>query len=624
MKKQDLIIIVALFALMLAWPMVYTRFFQPPPAPTKPATAMEAARSSAMTNQASVRTPDALPSEAKTVPAAIAAGSNEPALTASSSAQPLPPSQELRRTSRRASPEQRLTLTNANTVLTFSSWGGGLVAAEFPLYRQTVNKHSGTMVLDFSNAPALTYTGFPELSAADDFTLEREDATGKLRVEKTTSAGVHFTRLIAFGADYQIIVQDSYRNEGRQTITLPECGVQLGSMRIGKEETKTTGVESMGVDVLNSSGGEGVKYWAGNLPKLFKQQADEDKHVPRTIAFQTNSPADWVAVKSKFFVQILAPEGGTAGYQLIAERALAPGETQDPSQAPKSATIQAVSAQAFVPARTLNPGESVTQTLKLYTGPKKYSLLRKLGLHQEDVMDFGMWSPLCKFLLIVLNATYSVIPNYGIAIILLTVLIRILFWPLTHKSTESMKKMQELQPLIAELRKKHKDSPRKLQEETMALYKQNKVNPVSGCLPMLIQIPVFIALFVVLRSAIELRFADFLWIKDLSEPERLIQFGFTIPLLGWDALNILPIFMAATQAWQQSMTPATDASQQKMLLFFMPVMMLVMFYNMPSALVLYWSTNTVIMIAQQLIQKKRAALKKMLHESLPPVHRQKV
>ena len=600
MKKQDPVIIVVLFALMLAWPMVYTRFFQPPPVPAKPAAAMEKALSPALNNQASDRLSEALPSEAKTVPTlTVAANSHEPS-PAAFEPRPQAPRQ----------PEQRLNLTNADMALTFSSWGGGLVAAELPRYRQTVKKHSGAVVMDFSNAPALTYTGFSELSAADDFTLEWEDATGNLRVEKTTSAGLHFTRLISFGADYQIIVQDTFRNEGRQTVTLPEGGVQLGAMRRGKEESKTTGVEALGIDVLNSSGGEGVKYWAGDLSKLFKKQADEDKHVPRTVTMQTNTPADWVAVKSKFFVQILAPEGGATGYRLMAERALAPGEAQDPSLAPKSAKIQAVGAQVFVPARTINPGESVTQPLKLYTGPKKYSLLQKLGLHQEDVMNFGMWSPLCKFLLIVLNAIYSVIPNYGIAIILLTILIRVLFWPLTHKSTESMKKMQELQPLIAELRKKHKDSPRKLQEATMALYKQNKVNPMSGCLPMLIQIPVFIALFVVLRSAIELRFADFLWIKDLSEPERLIPFGFTVPLLGWDALNILPIFMAATQAWQQSMTPATDASQQKMLLFFMPVMMLVMFYMMPSALVLYWSTNTVIMIAQQLIQKKRAALKK--------------
>ncbi len=590
MKKQDLIIVVVLFALMLAWPLVYNRFFAPPPAKAKPTAVMEKTRITALADQTPVRTSEINPAP----PPKMEASSNAPALK---DQKPHRPAMRL--------PEQRLTLTNANMLLTFSSRGGGLVAAELPQYRRTLNKRSGPMILDFSNAPALVYKGFPELSTDDEFTLQRDDATAALRVERTTSAGIRFKRLISFGVDYQIIVQDTCYNESRQNFTVPEYGVQLGSMRLGKEESKATGVESMGIDVLNSSGGEGVKYWAGSLPKLFKKQADEDKRVPRSIVLQTNAPVDWVAVKSKFFVQILAPENGAAGYQMTAERALAPGEATDPSQAPKSAEIQSVGAQVFVAARTINPGESATQTFKLYTGPKKYSLLRQLGLHQEDVMDFGMWSPLCKFLLVVLNYTYAIIPNYGIAIILLTILIRILFWPLTHTSTESMKKMQELQPLIAELRKKHKDSPRKLQEETMALYKQHKVNPVSGCLPMLIQIPVFIALFVVLRSAIELRFADFLWVKDLSEPERLLADVLPIPL------NILPIFMAAAQAWQQSMTPATDAAQQKMLLFFMPVMMLVMFYMMPAALVLYWSANTVIMIAQQLIQKQRAALQKM-------------
>ena len=133
------------------------------------------------------------------------------------------------------------------------------------------------------------------------------------------------------------------------------------------------------------------------------------------------------------------------------------------------------------------------------------------------------------------------------------------------------------------------------------LTNKHKVNPVSGCLPMLIQIPVFIALFIVLRSAIELRFAPFLWINDLSAPERLFADILPIPL------NILPIFMAATQAWQQILMPAGDPNQQKMMLFFMPVMMMVMFYMMPSALVLYWSANQCIVIVQQLIQKKRKA-----------------
>ncbi|MBI2440181.1 MAG: membrane protein insertase YidC [Lentisphaerae bacterium] len=622
MKKQDLLIAIGLFALLLAWPLVYSKFFPLSPKPVK-------------TTASPPRLPatEAAPEQDTAAPGSRAregvdsfhqrggSASGGPADTASPLAElgqaprlraitvpetratdPFQPRSAI--ALRDGEPEKLVSLTNANMALTFSSRGGGLIATKLLQYRQTVDKRSSPVVLDFSNAPALSYSGLPELSAADNFSITPEAAADKLRLEKTTAAGLRFTREISFGSDYQIIIADTFRNESRQIIALPECAIQVGSMRLGVQESKTIGIETMGIDVLHSSEGEGVKYFAGDLPKLFKEQRDEDQRLPRTAHLTTNRPTDWVAVKSKFFVQILAPEGGIAGYQLSAERALAPGESEDPSQTPKSAEVQAIAAQASIPSRTLNPGEAASQSFSLYSGPKKYSCLSLLGLHQEEVMNFGFWTPVCKLLLLVLNATYAAIPNYGIAIILLTILIRVLFWPLTHKSTESMKRMQELQPLIMELRKKHKDSPRKLQEETMALYKQHKVNPVSGCLPMLIQVPVFIALFVVLRSAIELRFADFLWIRDLSEPERLFADYLPIPL------NILPIFMAATQAWQQSMTPATDAAQQKMLLWFMPVMMLVMFYMMPSALVLYWSTNTVIMVAQQLIQKKRAALKK--------------
>ncbi len=281
---------------------------------------------------------------------------------------------------------------------------------------------------------------------------------------------------------------------------------------------------------------------------------------------------------------------------------MVPGEQQNPALSPRKAEITGVSGTIVFPSVIIRPGDALQHRMRYYAGPKKFSILRQIGMKQEEVMEFGMWSPVCKFLLTVLNFTHSLIPNYGVAIIILTILIRILFWPLTHKSTESMKKMQALQPLMTEIRQKYKDNPKKMQAETMELYRKNKVNPMGGCLPMLIQIPVFIALFVVLRSAIEMRFAEFLWIKDLSEPERLLAGLLPIPL------NILPIIMAVTMAWQQKLMPTADSSQQRIMLVFMPIMMLFMFYMMPSALVLYWTTNQCIMIAQQLINKKRAAL----------------
>ncbi|MBN2684728.1 MAG: membrane protein insertase YidC, partial [Pontiellaceae bacterium] len=240
----------------------------------------------------------------------------------------------------------------------------------------------------------------------------------------------------------------------------------------------------------------------------------------------------------------------------------------------------------------------------------------------EGVMEFktiGGWKfmnilmePSRKALLWTLNRFDDIFHNYGVAIILLTLVVRVLFWPLTHKSTESMKRMQELQPQIKALQVKYKSNPQRMQQETMALYKENKVNPMGGCLPMLLQMPVLFALFSVLRNAIELRYSSFLWISDLSSPENLFAGAFKIPLLGWDALNILPIVMAGSMIWQQKVSaPSTAAAtpeqqqQQKMMMYMMPIMMLVFFYTMPSGLTLYWTTSNLLMIAQTSIRNMR-------------------
>ncbi len=569
MKKQDLLILAALIALMLAWPMLYGRLFPsngartPPPAeaPARPADAAETA-----------------PADRDSPAAPAVADAAEPAAADPGAPRP---------------PETVLTLSNRLMQATFSSRGACLTAVTLAGFRQSVERDSPPVTLDFAQSPALLYDGIPGLASDGAFTLEADG--GGLRATSVTAAGLVFTRLISLEDDYRIAVRDQFHNPGGQPALLPAGRLSLGAMRDDR-------ADALGLDILPATGGKGVLNWAKQIPGLFKKQADGNR-VPRRLEHAVKEPIDWLAVKNKFFVQILVPDPGAAGFSVLAERALAEGEAQDPARAPKSAQLRALSATADLAPQTLDAGAAAAQSYRLYAGPKKLSILRRLGLYQEDVMAFGFWSPVCKLLLFALNQIHRALPNYGLAIIALTLLIRVLFWPLTHKSTESMKKMQELQPLIADLRKKHKDNPRKLQEETMALYKTHKINPVGGCLPMLIQIPVFIALFVVLRSAIELRFAGFLWIRDLSEPERLLAGLLPIPL------NILPILMAAAQAWQQALTPAADPSQQKLFLMFMPVMMLVMFYNMPSALVLYWTANTASMIFQQLLQKKIGPLK---------------
>jgi len=589
MKKQDISILLILFALMLAWPVIYKKIFPESPVRKEQGEVAKEFAAGPQKAEPSISTLETKPERKivhPSIPPELAVTSPEEA-----SAKP-------------RKPEQRLCLTNVFVTATVSSWGGGIISAELYKYPETIEKDSGNVFLDFSAAPALTYSGMPGLSRANDFEVSTDESGSEIHIERTNAQGLWLTRTISLGENYRFNVCDTLSNQSSQPLSVPEYCIQLGPMRKVGTQTKVRGQLYLGVDVLLSAAGEGIVYWAKKIPKLFKSEMKERQlpRLPVTISKMKNTPIDWLAVKSKFFVQILAPNDGGAGYIFGAERSLLPGEGSDPDVNQKNAMIDCVSGAVIFSAVVLEPGQSVETEMSYYAGPKKLSILKHLGLHQEDVMNFGWWSPLCKILMRILNATYDIIPNYGIAIIILTILIRILFWPLTHKSTKSMKKMQELQPQMAELKKKHKDSPKKLQEETMALYKKNKVNPMSGCLPMIVQIPVFIALFVVLRSAIELRFAHFLWIKDLSEPERLLADVLPIPL------NILPIFMALTMVWQQKLTPTTDPNQQKIMAMFMPIMMLVMFYMMPSALVLYWTASQCIMIAQQLIQKKNPSV----------------
>jgi YidC/Oxa1 family membrane protein insertase len=236
----------------------------------------------------------------------------------------------------------------------------------------------------------------------------------------------------------------------------------------------------------------------------------------------------------------------------------------------------------------------------LYAGPKEYDRIKALKIGLEDIIDYG-WFPLGrtanKALALpffrLLKLFYSFINNYGLAIILLTVLIRIVFIPLTNKSQKSMKAMQALAPKINEIKEKYKKDPQRMNKEVMELYKKHKVNPFGGCLPMIIQIPIFIALYNVLMYAIELRGAPFyLWIKDLSVK---------------DPYYILPIAMGISMLIQMKMTPTSVDPMQAKIMMILPIVFTFMFLTFPSGLVLYWLVNNLLTIAQQYYINKKLA-----------------
>jgi len=242
---------------------------------------------------------------------------------------------------------------------------------------------------------------------------------------------------------------------------------------------------------------------------------------------------------------------------------------------------------------------------KLYFGPKQSDILKSLNIKAEKIIDFGWFDIIAKPLIIGMNYSNKVTHNYGIDIILLTILIKIIFYPLSLKSYQSMNKMKKLQPQILKLKEKYKNEKQKLNSEMMDMYKRQGVNPMGGCLPMIIQIPVFFALYKALSSAIELRHAPFmLWINDLSAPEDLFSFsvlGYTLPI------RILPLVMGVTQVIQQKMTPTTADPMQEKIMLFMPILFTFLFWGFPAGLVLYWLVNNVISIGQQYYINKKVS-----------------
>ena len=610
---RDIAIIAGLFILFLAWGPLYMKFFAPPPAPLAPTAAAAQSETNAAASEALSATQQvqALPPR------------EPPALTAPAATNASPAAEEAPRGP--AQPEKRVTLSNAVQTLTLTSWGGAVASVELGKFRQTVAPTSQPVVLDFSARPSLALSGIPELGTNDDFEIEVDQARRTARIERRTDSGLAFTRTIGLTDGYEIKVTDVFSNTTRSAVALPAGGLQLGEMVIGSSGPKAMESTHLGLDVLQAGAGEKVRQWMKDVQAVFQPddrrggcamipKGTPPKPLPAAVAYALPNEVSWVAVRTRFFAQILSLESPGSAYVLQARRDTSAEKPLDSRTWASSPLVDAVSAVVQDKARTLAPGAAFVRHVSYYAGPKDYEAVRRLGNHREQIMDFGMFEPVCRVLMWIMNGIYHVLPSYGITIILLTVIIRIVFWPVTHKSTESMKKLQALQPELTALREKYKDKPQKMQQETMALYKTHKVNPISGCLPTLVQIPVFIALFYVLRNAVDLRHASFLWIRDLSEPENLLQ-GM-IPIAG--SLNILPVFMAATMAWQQKLTPtAGDPSQQRIMMF-MPVLMLVFFYSMASALILYWSTNQCLMIAQLTLQKRKAAAAEKAGGPTPP------
>ncbi len=303
----------------------------------------------------------------------------------------------------------------------------------------------------------------------------------------------------------------------------------------------------------------------------------------RKKGFSLPDQASWAGFIKKYFALLVKPDGKIIEGSAKADK--------------KNLWGQMTLEPLTVPA-----GGEGERSFLIYAGPQRYEELKSFGAGFEDVFSRGFFGLFKTGILMALKFLNQYTHNFGWALVILTFLIKLLFAPLTHLSYASMKKMQLLAPKMKAIQEHNKKDPAKSQKALMELYRRNKVNPMMGCLPMLIQIPVFIAMFKLLPEAIELHGAPFIgWIKDLSAPDHFMTLPFTVPFVGWNALNILPLTMAISQVWYQKLMPAQPGSspEQQTIMNIMPIFFGFICYTMPSGLTLYWTLQNVFSIIQQ-------------------------
>ncbi len=312
---------------------------------------------------------------------------------------------------------------------------------------------------------------------------------------------------------------------------------------------------------------------------------------------------DWVALDSVWYLAALVPK--SQGFKLVIATE---GKVADAKNGDKTPAGRATIAVKATP--TIASGQAWEGNVVLYAGPKEHERLKALGL--EGAINFGgfplprKWGGLPMEwlgvpILLLMNWTYKHVGNYGVAIILLTVVSKVLFYPLTVKSMRSMKAMQALQPQVNALRSKYQKDPQTLQRETLALYKKHRVNPMGGCLPMIAQVPIFYALYLALSVSVELQGSPFLCFGRV--------FGFDLwicDLAAHDPTYVLPVLMGITMFMQQKMTPTMGDPRQAKMMLFMPIIFTFMFLNLPSGLVLYWTVSNVLQILQQKLMDRPA------------------
>lgn len=465
--------------------------------------------------------------------------------------------------------------------ITLSEEGAAVISMVLKEYRETIDAESpnkelipkeiagGTVLSSFggSSGALVENAVFAMDQSADSITVQ--GGPSDLRFSFATADGLRIEKSYRFFPDsYLIDMNITVHNGSDQPIQGP---LAVGLRDVAVLEAGAYGFQGPS-GLIN-----------GKLEQVKTKKIAEHNKLEGKI--------HWVAVEGQYFMSSLISKTPIEGAMLLAHNG------------------KILENQLVIQSEAIAPGSDQTVAYSIFMGPKSLSVLKAVNNELDRAIDFGWLEFIAKPCLYFMNFIYRYIPNYGIAIIILTIITRLIFWPLAQKSYKSMNDMRRLQPLMQEIREKYKDDKARINQETMALYRTYKINPMGGCLPMLIQMPVFFALYRMLYQAIELRHAHFFgWINDLAAPDRLFHFGFKIPFMNEPyGIPVLTIIMGATMLLQQKLSPqAGDPIQAKMMMM-MPIVFTFIFINFPSGLVLYWLVSNLVSIAQQYYTQKKLA-----------------
>jgi len=592
MDRKSIAIIVACIGFMFLWSGVLVpKYFTRPPAPGS-------SNKVAVATSPSNATTTSITSTA-TTPAAPAAPFVRPTFSTNTS-------------------EELIVLTNENARYTFTSQGGGLKQVELWKFPETISRKTksvgstnGLVTLnENAQLPVLATIGSDQVHGDGLFTLTQTGNT--VRAEKTLPHGLRLVKEFQLSTNFLLKAKVRWENTSTNAVVLPQHEWVVGT--------------ATPMNAFDDASAVGLMWYDGGKTHETLSPYFENKRfgclpgTPRLEFRDGNSNVVWAAAHNQFFALVAMPDA--IGQQIVARAIDLPRPSEGRFSFPGSPLRKGFETSMVYPGFTIAPGATVERDFNLYAGPKEYRTLAaiagRLENNLDQVMGFGIFGFISKLLLLAMNWLNEVLKvPYGWAIIAITVLLKILFWPLTAASTRSAQRMASFGPQLNALKEKYKDDPQKFAAKQMEFFRENKINPVSGCLPMLVQLPVFFGLFAMLRTAIELRGAHFLWATDLSRSDTL----FTIPIPGLNffplnlictpegiPFNLLPLLYISSAIWQTHMTPMSpgmDPTQQKMMRW-MPLMFLAILYNFSSGLALYMTVNNLLTILQTWLMKRNA------------------